>query len=189
MNGGREYNPPPPFFSKLPSPFSQIHHSTYVPSKHPAANAEAKGSKAQMAWLNTSEAKQRAAPMQYLEFKKRFPRANISRFQVQVDFDTNRKATAAVRFPESDGSLSDPLIQDGKYWSQAMKDVLGFHQDGGFPSQLSPFIQTKIKKPIPGVDFSKEIQQSIGDVLIYVTPTEFFTTKFREIYKKTQIKF
>ena len=61
MNRGREYNPPPPFFSKLPSPFSQIHHSTYVPSKHPAANAEAKGSKAQMAWLNTSEAKQRAA--------------------------------------------------------------------------------------------------------------------------------
>ena len=34
----------------------------------------------------------------------------------------------------------------------------------------------------------------MGDVLnkelkIYVTPTEFFTTKFREIFKKTQIKF
>ena len=88
--------------------------------------------------------------------KKRFPRANISRFQVQVDFDTNRKATAAVLFPESDGSLSDPLIQDGKYWSQAMKDALGFHQDGGFPPQLSPFIQTKIKKPTSAVDFSEE---------------------------------
>ena len=71
---------------------------------------------------------------------------------------------------------------------------MGFHQDGGFPSQPSPFIQTKIKKPIPAVDFSEEIQLSIGDVLnkelkIYVTPTEFFTTKFREIFKKTQIKF
>ena len=189
MYGGREYNPPPPFFSKLPSPFNQIHHPTYVPSKHPAANA-------QMAWLNTSEAKQRAAAAKthaISEFKKRFPRANISRFQVQVDFDTNRKATAAVLFPESDGSLSDPLIQDGKYWSQAMKDALGFH-DGGFPPQLSPFKQTKIKKPIPAVDFSEEIQQSIGDVLnkelkIYVPPTEFFTIKFREIFKKTQIKF
>ena len=75
-----------------------------------------------------------------------------------------------------------------------MKDALGFHQNGGFPSQLSPFIQTKIKKPIPAINFSEEIQLSIGDVLnqelkIYVTPTEFFTTKFREIFKKTQIKF
>ena len=132
--------------------------------------------------------------MQFQNSKKRFPRANISRFQVQADFDTSRKSTTAVLFPESDGSLSDPLIQDGKYWSQAMKDASGFHQDGGFLSQLSPFIQTKIKKPIPAVDFSEEIQQSIGDVLnkelkIYVTRTEFFTTKFREIFKKTQIKF
>ena len=50
--------------------------------------------------------------------------------------------------------------------------------------------------PIPAVDFSEEIDKSmhIGDVLnkklkIYVTPPEFFTTKFREIFKKTQIKF
>ena len=50
--------------------------------------------------------------------------------------------------------------------------------------------------PIPAVDFSEEIDKSmhIGDVLnkklkIYVTPTEFFTTKFREIFKKTQITF
>ena len=97
-------------------------------------------------------------------------------------------------FPDSADSWEDPLIEDGKYWSQALKDALGFHQDGGFPSQLSPFIQTKIKKPIPAVDLSEEIQSSIGDVLnkelkIYVTPTEFFTTKFREIFKKTQIKF
>ena len=63
-------------------------------------------------------------------------------------------------------------------------------------SELSPLIQTKIEKPIPAVDFSKEIEPTtmIGDVLnkelkIYVTPTEFYTTKFREIFKKTQIKF
>ena len=50
--------------------------------------------------------------------------------------------------------------------------------------------------PIPAVDFSEEIDKSmyIGDILnkelkIYVTPTEFFTTKFREIIKKTQITF
>ena len=101
-------------------------------------------------------------------------------------------------FPDSDGSLSNPLIQDRKYWSQdiGMRDALGMHQDGGFPPQLSPLIQTKIQKPIPAVDFSEEIEPTtmIDDVLneelkIYVTPTEFFTTKFREIFKKTQIKF
>ena len=62
--------------------------------------------------------------------------------------------------------------------------------------QLTPFMHTKPQMPTPAVDFSKEIDKSrhIGDVLnkelkIYVTPTEFFTTKFREIFKKTQIKF
>ena len=60
--------------------------------------------------------------------------------------------------------------------------------------QLSPFIRTNPQKPIPAVDFSEEIPQSIGDVLnkelkIYVTPTECFTTKFREIFSNTQIKF
>ena len=42
MYGGRDYNPPPPFYSP-PSPFNhQIHHFTYVSSKHPAENAETK---------------------------------------------------------------------------------------------------------------------------------------------------
>ena len=50
--------------------------------------------------------------------------------------------------------------------------------------------------PIPAVDFSEEIDKSmhIGDVLnkelkIYVTPTEFFTNKFKEIFKTTEITF
>ena len=50
--------------------------------------------------------------------------------------------------------------------------------------------------PIPAVDFSEEIDKSshIGDILnkelkIYVTLTEFFTTKFRERFKNTQITF
>ena len=73
-----------------------------------------------------------------------------------------------------------------------MKDALGMHQDGGFPFQLSP--ANSPTKPIPAVEFYKKIQLSIGDVLnkelkIYVTPTEFFTTKFRQISKNTQIQF
>ena len=68
------------------------------------------------------------------------------------------------------------------------------HQDGGFPVQLSLTKQTKPQMPIPAVDFSEKTPQSIADALnkelkIYVTPTEFFTTKLREIFKNTQMKF
>ena len=157
----------------------------------------AKGVKTQINWLSTSEAKQRiVAAKAYAtsEFKKRFPNADISRFHVEAEVDTNRKVTGTVLFTESDGSQTDSLIKNRQYWSQALMDALQLHQDGGFPMQLTPFIQNNPQKAIPAVDFSEEIQRSIGDVLnkelkIYVTPTEFFTTKFREIFKNTQIKF
>ena len=78
--------------------------------------------------------------------------------------------------------------------TKARKDALELHQDGGFPSQLLLTRQTKPQMPIPAVDFSEKTPQSIGDLLnkeikIYVTPTEYFTTKFREIFKHTQIQF
>ena len=70
---------------------------------------------------------------------------------------------------------------------------MGFHQDGGFPAQLSLLIQNK-PQPVPRVDFSDNITQSIADVLnkeikIYVTPTDCFTTKFRQIFTNTKITF
>ena len=95
-----------------------------------------------MSWVNSSEAKQRIAAAKahaISEFKKRFLRADISRFQEEVEFDSNRKATATVLFTESDGSQTDPLIKDRKYRSQPLKDALEIHQDGGFSAQLSLF--------------------------------------------------
>ena len=53
-------------------------------------------------WMNSSEAKQRsdAAKAHALsDFKKRFPHAQISRFQVQVEFDANRKSIGAGAIP------------------------------------------------------------------------------------------
>ena len=95
------------------------------------------------------------------------------------------------------GSRKDPL----KNWSQPMKDTLEKHQplekhqDGGFPSQLSLFIANANKlQPVLAIDFSNNITQSVADLFnkemkIYVTPTDYFTTKFRQIFTKTQIKF
>ena len=129
MAGARDYNPPPPFFSS-PRPFKhQIQES-----------AAAKAYDAEWKWMNSSEAKQRyaAAKAQALsDFKKRFPHAQMSRFQVQVEFDANRKALGRVLFPDGEGSWENPLIEDQKYWSPALKAALGVQQDGGFPAQLS----------------------------------------------------
>ena len=157
----------------------------------------AKDYAAEWKWINTSsEAKQRSAAAKahaLSEFKKRFPRANMSKFIVQDEFDSNRKATARVLFPDGDGSWENALIEDSKYWSQPLKDALGMQQDGGFPYQLSLLQQDK-PQPVPAVEFSDRITQSVADIFnkevnIYVTTTDYFTTKFRQIFTKTQIKF
>ena len=181
-----DYTPPPPFFSS-PSPFNhQIRES-----------AAAKAYNAEWKWLSSSEAKQRSAAAKAValsEFKKRFPQANMSKFQVQVDFDANRKATGRVLFPAGDGSWEDPLIEDQKYWSPALKAALGVQQDGGFPAQLSLMQQYNNKPlPVPAIDFSSTTGQSVADLFnkemkIYVSPTDYFTTKFQEIFKAPKIK-
>ena len=161
-------------------------------------SAAAKAYDAEWKWMNSSEAKQRsdAAKAQALsDFKKRFPHAQMSRFQVQVEFDANRKALGRVLFPDGNGSWENPLIEDQKYWSPALRSALGAQQDGGFPYQLSLLQQNKPPPhPVPAIAFSNTTGQSIADlfnkqVKIYVTPTDYFTTKFRQIFTKTQIKF
>ena len=118
--------------------------------------------------MNSSpEAKQRSDAAKALalsEFKKRFPRADVFKFIARVDFDSNCKATGRVLFPDGDGSWENPLIEDRKYWSQPLKDALGFHQDCGFPAQLSLLVQNK-PQPVPAVGFYDNITHSIGDVL------------------------
>ena len=126
----------------------------------------AKDYEAEWKWMNSSpEAKQRfdaAKAHAFSEFKKRFPRADISKFIAQVHIDPNRKATATVLFPDGDGSWENPLIEDRKYWSKSMKAALGMHQDGGFPIQLTPFKRTKqTQMPYPAVDFSEKIDKSM----------------------------
>ena len=188
MAEARDYNPPPPFLSS-PTPFNhQI---------QPAARADIQRYNAEWKWMKSSpEAKQRsdaAKASALAEFKKRFPRVNMSKFITQVEFDANRKATARVLFPDGGGSWENALIEDSKYWSQPLKEALGVQQDGGFPFQLS-LLQSNNPPLVPAIDFTDNITQSIANLFnkpvnIYVTPTDYFTTKFRKIFTKTQIKF
>ena len=155
-------------------------------------SAAVKAYDAEWKWMNSSEAKQRGAAAKALalsDFQKRFPHAQMSRFQVQVEFDANRKALGRVLFPDGNGSWENPLIEDQKYWSPALEAALGF------PAQLSLLpTQSQAPQPVPAIAFSDNRGQSIADlfnkhVKIYVTPTYYFTTKFRQIFTKTQIKF
>ena len=199
MAGARDYNPPPPFFSS-PSPSNhQIQHSreqAWLKSVAAKSPRTAQDFKAEVSWLSSSEAKQRGAAAKALavsEFKKRFPRVDISRFITQVEFDANRKVLGRVLFPDGAGSWENALLEDQKYWSQPLKDALGVQQDGGFPYELSLLQQNK-PQPVRAIDFADSITQSIADIFnkeikIYVTPTDYFTTKFRQIFTKTQIKF
>ena len=178
-----DYNPPPPFLSS-PRPFNhQIKES-----------AAAKAYDAEWKWMTTStEAKKLsdAAKAKALsDFKKRFPHAQMSRFQVQVEIDANRKASGEVQFPDGNGSWE--LIGDQKHWSPALRAALGVQQDGGFPYQLSPNPPNK-PLSVPTIDFSAPTGQSVADLFnkelkIYVSPTDYFTTKFRKIFKTPKIK-
>ena len=68
-----------------------------------------------------------------------------------------------------------------------MKSALGI---GGFPVELS--LNYHPLFPVPAVQF-EENPEAFGELFnqkinIFVSPTEYFTTKFREIFSKTQIK-
>ena len=68
-----------------------------------------------------------------------------------------------------------------------MKVALGI---GGFPVELT--LNSRPSLPVPAVQF-EENPEAFGELFhlrinIFVSPTEYFTTKFRDIFSKTQIK-
>ena len=92
-----------------------------------------------------------------------------------------------------------PTTQTAPHQNVVPHQVVVPHQDvvpqqeGGFPYQLSLLQQDK-PQPAHAIAFPDSITQSIADIFnkemnIYVTPTDYFTTKFRQIFAKTQIKF
>ena len=93
-------------------------------------------------------------------------------------------------FKESAEVSSSVFGSDRKYWSQKMKTALGLMGVEGFPFQLSP-LKTETALPIPAVEFT-EPAPSIAKIfswnIIYATPDEFFTTKFRDIFQQTRLK-
>ena len=144
-------------------------------------------------WAQKPETKAKFAAAQtsaWVEFTKQFPNADKTKFVAQNNVDDKNNITAEVFFKEGPGSLQSVFGSDRKYWSPQMKAALGLQGVSGFPYQLSP-LKTKTPLPIPAVDFTEEVPSLAKifnqDNKIYVTPEEFFVTKFRNTFQQTRL--
>ena len=118
--------------------------------------------------------------------------ADKSKFVAEVEFTKDHTGTAEIYYKEGDGGLLDVFGSDSKYWSEDMKKALGLNKSSGFPPQLTPSGIKVSSLPVPAVGFHdtapslKKIFN--GEMKIYATPDEYFTTKFREIFQKAKLK-
>ena len=120
--GGRDYGPPPPFFSTGGFNRRNVVQRT---SEHDSIDLKFK-------WMKSPEATKLAAAAKakaLSSFKQRFPNADMSAFTVEVDLDENHKATGEVFFKEGQGSLKSVFGPDRNNWPEAMKHALGLHHD------------------------------------------------------------
>ena len=140
-------------------------------------------------FLQSDEAKrisEAAKAKAWQDFKRKYPFADLSKFEAQVNFN-EKHATAEIYLKAGPGFWQSVSGSDRRYWSDKMKSALGI---GGFPVEL--IINDHPLLPVPALQFeknpagiSKLFNQKIN---IFVSPTEYFITKFRDIFSKTQIK-
>ena len=140
-------------------------------------------------WLQSDEAKkisEEAKAKAWKDFKREYPFADLSKFVAQTDFN-EKHATAEIYLKAGPGFRQSVSESDRRYWSDQMKEALGI---GGFPVELSLNYHPLFS--VPAVQF-EENPEGFGEffnqkINSFVSPTEYFTTKFREIFSKTQIK-
>ena len=125
-------------------------------------------------------------------FNAKYPKADKSKFEPQTDFAKDHTATSEMYFKAGPGNLINVFGSDSKYWSPEMKSALGVGQSSeGFPQQLTPSGLKGDSLPIPAVGFhdaAPSLKNIFNNQLnIYVTPDQYFTTKFREVFQKTKL--
>ena len=123
-------------------------------------------------------------------FKARYPKANFADFKTGDFFGKPN-----IFFHNKAGEETAVFDDDGKdfrssiYFSKEMKRQLGLAP--GFPLELTHNPNPKLE--IPAVPFNSEIREAytLKDALvqqeIYVTPSEKFKIKFRDIFSDTVI--
>ena len=120
-------------------------------------------------------------------FKSRYPKANFADFKTEDFFG---KPNIFFREGDEETAVFD---DDGKdfrssiYFSKEMKRQLGLAP--GFPLELTHNPNPKLE--IPAVPFNSEALNTLKEALvqqeIYVTPSEKFKIKFRDIFTDTVI--
>ena len=139
-------------------------------------------------WLQSDEAEnisEAAKAKAWKDFKRKYPFADLSKFEAQVNFN-EKHATAEICLKAGPDFWQSVSGSDRRYWSDKMKEALGI---GGFPVEL--ILNSRQLLPVPAIQFEKN-PESISELFnqrinIFVSPTEYFVTKFREIFSKTQI--
>ena len=145
-------------------------------------------------WIQTPQADSIAKVAEqkaWNTFLAKYPNADKSKFEPQTDFTKDHTATSEIYFKAGPGHLINVFGSDSKYWSPEMKSALGVDQSSeGFPQQLTPSGLKGDSLPIPAVGFhdaAPSLKKIFNNQLnIYVTPDQYFTTKFREIFQKTK---
>ena len=120
-------------------------------------------------------------------FKSRYPKANFADFKTEDFFGKPniffREGDEETAVFDDDGKDFRPSI----YFSKEMKRQLGLAP--GFPLELTHNPNPKLE--IPAVPFNSEALNTLKDTLvqqeIYVTPSEKFKIKFRDIFTDTVI--
>ena len=145
-------------------------------------------------WMQSPDGKTEIAEAKkdaWLPFNQQFPNADKSKFVSQATVESKGNVSAEIFLKAGEGSLQSVFGSDRKYWSAGMKKALGLGDIGGFPYQLSP-LRTKVSLPIPAEPFDGKAP-SLKKIFnakmkIHVTPDQYFTTKFREIFQKTKLR-
>ena len=119
-------------------------------------------------------------------FHERYPNANFSKFKTEKFFGKQN-----IMFIGGDEKIAlfdddDKELRPNMYFTKEMKRNLGL--TSGFPSALT--LNPSPKLVVPAISFDKTAH-SLNDMLInheiYVTPTDKFQIKFRDIFVDTML--
>ena len=117
-------------------------------------------------------------------FKAKYPHANIRKFHLEST-SSGGKVTRNIYY--GDHWAWGESKHDPSAFSSAEIAALG--RASTFPRQLT---LTSNKYPVPGIKFSESVDDIASELItlnIYVTPTQSFQAKMRNIFTKTVVPF
>ena len=130
------------------------------------------------------------------EFKKRYPKANLAKFQFVSDSYGGYIYWKNNRYPSYNRlTVMSPDDMSGETWTQFMEPDMKVKLNndlglgGAFPDSLK--LTTKAY-PIPAIDYedkASDIKSLLTSLDIFVSQKQKFTSGMRDVFKETTVKF